>query len=674
MFYSHEVLTSRKYGVATVWLVATLGSKSTLKRVSRKAILDVDVQKACETIIEPEAPMALRLQSNLLYGLARVYSQQCGYVLTDAEAAKNNMKDLFGPVEGSGLEPEGQHKGRADQLVLPDDPNFLLDLNLLPLDLDQGNLGLSAAANESQQYTLSPHSSQLSNHSRHMLPAIDIPGPSSSFQGGPVGGIGGSFSIRGDSGAGRRAPAMLDDDLGFVVDADGTMYFSDVPASQSAGMSDGVNVVLPGSAGSARNGPVNDAQEQDMLDRLDDDGFMPQLDDDLALGLDVQPFARRAEEGLLQHDTTSETAEAPARRRKKAASKILVADTTMELRNADLARWNTDYVANMRDAMRHKYAASAVTIAKENARIWVLGSTDVGLMGQSDVLVHGPLEIFHGAKLLEALTGRNFATGVDKRGRNAADEGDQGQRKRSRGLEPLSDEEGRREFGNDRGYVSMIEDEYTGVEQGRDAPTPLDDRQLSTLLPWNQSTGSRRPTGNFTSASLPGMGPIPSLSRRGSRLVSDSPLVGRGLPGGGLEDLQQGMYSDQAGGADDTMMTGLDHFELYGLAAQVDTQTAAQSQWQRVALDGESLNFLGFVQAAIEEADTARYAAVPGDEDDEVLAGTVEFETLLPLESNTRIVAAQAFLHVLALGTKNMLEVEQSEPFGPIYMRCGITV
>ena len=51
---------------ATVRLVATLGSKSTLKKVSRKAILDVDVQKACETIVTPEAPMALRLQSNLL--------------------------------------------------------------------------------------------------------------------------------------------------------------------------------------------------------------------------------------------------------------------------------------------------------------------------------------------------------------------------------------------------------------------------------------------------------------------------------------------------------------------------------------------------------------------------------------------------------------------------------
>jgi meiotic recombination protein REC8, fungi type len=37
-----------------------------LKKVSRKAIISVNVPKACETIIQPEAPMALRLQSNLL--------------------------------------------------------------------------------------------------------------------------------------------------------------------------------------------------------------------------------------------------------------------------------------------------------------------------------------------------------------------------------------------------------------------------------------------------------------------------------------------------------------------------------------------------------------------------------------------------------------------------------
>jgi hypothetical protein len=47
-------------------LFSTLGAKSSLKRINRKQILDVDVAKACQTIVDPVAPMALRLQSNLL--------------------------------------------------------------------------------------------------------------------------------------------------------------------------------------------------------------------------------------------------------------------------------------------------------------------------------------------------------------------------------------------------------------------------------------------------------------------------------------------------------------------------------------------------------------------------------------------------------------------------------
>ncbi|KAK4569561.1 R8 protein [Recurvomyces mirabilis] len=661
MFYSHEVLTSRKYGVATVWLVATLGSKSTLKRVSRKAILDVDVQRACGTIIEPDAPMALRLQSNLLYGVARVYSQQCGYVLADAETAKNNMRAMCKALQSSGLEPEGQHKGRADQLVLPDDPNFLLDLNLLPLVPDQLNFDLSTNLEDSQRSALSPYNSQLTSDSRQTLPGIEIPGRSSSLMGGPVGGNSGSFSIRGDSGAGRRAPMPLEDDLGFVIDADGTMHFSDAPVRQSAGAI---------SAGSGRRGLDDGGQNQEMPYRPDDDGFMPVLDDDFQLGPNVQPFSHRTNEQSREQEVSSETvtAVAPARHRRRPEAKVLMPDLTMELRNGDLASWNTDYIVNMHDAMRQKHAARALVLAKENAKVWVLGAADFGAFSQSDMLMRGPLGMFSGAKLLEALTGFDLLGVGGKRGRDPQDEGDQGVRKRSRGQEPSSDEQGRGIFFNDDGYVPMIGDDYTGVEQGREAPTPLDDRQISSLFPWNQSTGSRRPTGHLTSVSLAGPGQAGGLSRRGSKLLSASPLMGRGPPGAALEDLQQALYSDQAGG-EDVIMTGLDDFELYGPAAQVDTQTAAQSQWQRSILDGESVNFLGFVQAAIVEADNDRDAASPGDEEDEVLKGSVDFETLLPPESNTRIVAAQGLLHVLALGTKNLLQVEQHEAFGAIIMR-----
>jgi len=98
--------------------------------VTRKAILDVDVKKACKTIMEPEAPLALRLQGSLLlvllsmsffshaggtcgqmltlhsYGVSRVHYQQWEYLLSDAQAAQNNMRTLLRAVRNNELDPE----------------------------------------------------------------------------------------------------------------------------------------------------------------------------------------------------------------------------------------------------------------------------------------------------------------------------------------------------------------------------------------------------------------------------------------------------------------------------------------------------------------------------------------------------------------------------------------
>lgn len=333
----------------------------------------------------------------------------------------------------------------------------------------------------------------------------------------------------------------------------------------------------------------------------------------------------------------------------------------MELRNGDLARWNTDYLANMNEAIKHKQASRMAALAKRNAEYWVLG-TGLGPLAQAD---RGPLDVFQGAKLLEALTGIKLGPSGEKRARDDGDETDNSRRVRSRG-EPSSDEVGRGMMYDD-GYLTMGDDT---VEHGRRAPTPLDDRHMSSAMPWNQSTGSRRPTGQYsvggfpTSVSLGGAGmQLGPTARRGSRLVSASPLMGRGAEVAAVEDLQL------PGSAAELGMTGEDDFELFGPAAQVDTQTAGQSQWQRAALDGESLNFLDFVRAGIEDADQHRQQAPLGDEDDEAITGTVDFEALLPSETNSRVVAAQALLHVLALGTKNLLQVDQPEAFGPITMR-----
>ncbi|KAK5718215.1 R8 protein [Elasticomyces elasticus] len=711
MFYSHEVLTSRKYGVATVWLVATLGSKSTLKKVSRKAILDVDVAKACETIVRPEAPMALRLQSNLLYGVTRVYSQQCGYVLNDAEAAKNSMRDLLRVVRGRGLEVEGGTKGRADQLLLQDDPNFLPDFDLVPIDLNQLELNFNPSVHdESQASILSPYNSQQivnSNGGSQQTPMLNDFGRSSSLVGGPVGG-GGSFGIRGDSGRGGRVGGQSEwlvedgldvDDLGLIVEDDGMGVDPARQSSIHAGRGVGTDVGGSGSRAGGGYGSTAGVQDDGLMAQQDD-GFMPMLDDDQQQPPSNHSTAPNDAGGhVLESHTTTSTASAPmaaTRRRNKPAPKVLVADTAMELRNGDLARWNTNYVSNMQEASRHKFASKAAAIAKENAKLWVMGG--IGGWGQADTIVNGPLGMFSGAKLLEALTGMDLTGTGEKRGRDAitaaADDGEEERaRKRSRVEGELSSDEvgrgGDHQYADD-GYMPQGGEDYSmGIEQGREAPTPLDDRHLSSVFPWNnQSTGgggggSRRPTGIFTSATLPGGVRVvgSGMARRGSRLLSASPLVGRGLLAAagqdGGEDLvfEQNAYSTQGRGAGgDVEMSGLgltdEDFELFGPAAEVDTQTAAQSQWVRTALDTESSNFLGFVQAAIAEADAVREQAGDGDEEDDDAMGTVLFENLLEPARNTCVVAAQGLLHVLALGTKGLLEVGQDEPFTGITLRA----
>ena len=162
-------------------------------------------------------------------------------------------------------------------------------------------------------------------------------------------------------------------------------------------------------------------------------------------------------------------------------------------------------------------------------------------------------------------------------------------------------------------------------------------------------------------ASLPG-----SLDRRASRLTSASPLFGRGTRRPGSLNVSSHHTEDDSLGApfvfDDP---ALEEFQLYGPAATVDTQTAMQSQWVKAALDQESTNFLDFVKAELAATEEAE------DGDDE-LGGTVaqlkkvSFHQLLPPSQHSKIVAAQAFHHVLALATKGLLKVEQEVGYGPI--------
>ncbi len=86
--------------------MATIGRKSNTRKVTRKAIQEVDVEKACGKILDPGAPIALRLQGNLLYGVSRVYNEQCTYMLSDTLKIQGHLNMLFSKFSESHLDPE----------------------------------------------------------------------------------------------------------------------------------------------------------------------------------------------------------------------------------------------------------------------------------------------------------------------------------------------------------------------------------------------------------------------------------------------------------------------------------------------------------------------------------------------------------------------------------------
>lgn len=204
-------------------------------------------------------------------------------------------------------------------------------------------------------------------------------------------------------------------------------------------------------------------------------------------------------------------------------------------------------------------------------------------------------------------------------------------------------------------------------------------------MPWNISSaiGSRQGSiargrgfagsiGGFPSSagapgSLPPVGGAGSLDRRAGRIPSASPLVGRGPQRYSSLEIPPGEDDDELlGGRHIPDDQAVDDFQLYGPAAAVDTQTAGQSQWMRATLNQEANNFLEFVKAEI----TATPAHASDDEDelsgDGLSRSSVSFERLLPPTQHSKIVAAQALHHLLALATKSLITVRQDSPYGSI--------
>ncbi|KZM18792.1 R8 protein [Ascochyta rabiei] len=639
MFYSHEVLTNRKYGVATVWLVATLGSKSSLKRITRKQMLDVNVAKACKTIIDPVAPMALRLQGSLLYGVSRVYLQQCGYVLSDAQTAHNTMTLMLRTVKNYALDPEAG-RARPEQLVLQDDPSFLPEFAFPPAELLADlNIGFNLEFPRSgESQSLTPFGSRQSSQSSHVA-GFGLVLPSSSPN------RPGHYRLENDDGRPNVDDILQLDEPDFTFGEDGNII-QFTPSQPALATPAVAGATMHSDAGASARVRWEHEEGQQAGDQV---LVGDQVDVDFPIYGDDLPDVEATSSAVAQHQEVVESSSSVAApmHRKKRAAPTLPQDRRMELRNAEILSWNSNYLSNMKEAARSKVQHRILQQAKKNAEHYVWGA-GIGGLGRDEFGAQGPLGRFMGDNLFELFTGmsrnpkltpkRDRDSGIDEATQQEA------HRKRQKIAEP--EEIGRAQ--DDEGFFMLGGDE--DVELPREAASALDDEQIFSAMPWNISASKRGSSAIPLSARVTMMSEQGRQgSRAGSRMVSASPLLRRSTGQPSDFEALQSLDSDALGGDDFAFAAPTsDPAEVEGT-----TQPSARV---REALSAEGENFFTFVADAITEKRDRVHDGIE----------TITFEQLLPPPETGKMIACQGFLMLLFLGTKGMLDVQQSAAFGDI--------
>ncbi|KAI1501625.1 Rec8 like protein-domain-containing protein [Biscogniauxia marginata] len=665
MFYSHEILTSRQYGVATIWLVATIGNRTNAKKVTRKAIQEVDVEKACGKILEPGAPIALRLQGNLLFGVSKVYNQQCAYMLTDAKKIQNHINMFFGRFSGNQLDPDAGF-ARPENLVIMNDPDFVPDMQLPKLDYDEI---MAAQASQKTSSQMSPlRSSQLS-------------GSGSSGKGFPIqldlgrsdssGPRGSPFGLEGLSPAQKAGNEQLlftqeddfpdvgdwgleIDEFGDIIETADPAIVQDEPELPPLPRIGGEDYALESGEQNSENNKVD--EQGDLI--MAQEEPMPE----------AEPFPEHQDHAAFQNDERP----VPARRRRRA--RALQADEETQLSRNLMRDWQDEYRENCVTGRRRSITA---TQAKRNAMLLTFGlglgniGKNIGIPG----MVHPLALVYSGDSLFTTITGLEIPQTRRGRRRSASeaieDDMEQENRRVRPRLEDKNVQQQGRNLGRDDPFAGQIPSEV-----GREAEPPMSEGHHSSAMPWNRGSSA------MPGSSIRGG---PGSAQKGR--VLSSPHHNRGdfqdiirfsddMPIGGFGSDQDGFDLGAGLGSHNSSFDGL----LAPMPEGVITgdggkkpNTQEQNEYLRLMLDREGQNFLSFIEEMVRGDNGERRQ----DDDFAMNRKWVGFDDLFVPSETTRTTAAQAFYHTLCLTTKGKMYVEQEgadyKPFGSIWIGAKVT-
>jgi len=126
MFYS-ETLLQKNGPLARIWLSASMERK-----LPKTSVLQQNVADGVEEIIKPShAPFALRLSSQLLLGVVRIYQRKTRYLLDDCNEAMMKIKMAFRSSGNNDMAANMQVSNR-EALLLPDRITQYDNLDLPP--------------------------------------------------------------------------------------------------------------------------------------------------------------------------------------------------------------------------------------------------------------------------------------------------------------------------------------------------------------------------------------------------------------------------------------------------------------------------------------------------------------------------------------------------------------
>lgn len=581
---------------------------------------------------------------------------------------------------------------------------------------------------------LSMRSRSGSVSSMHTPSALGIHILSSSNGGGvyqlPDNPFGGSSAQKPFNGAfNNDEEILLMDDNFFDYDADGNMH-DILPGERAAS---GVGNLVPRShlnsdlASERVRKEHEDGRALQILD-MDGDFNMNLGNDDYdlpllpdaeplpmmsgALGVGDRPLHLNDEDRVLSaaEVPSSDAVEAQQKRKRKRPAKktkVINVDQSTMFKNGDLIAWDKRYLDSMDAKIRTQQHQKVVKNSKKTALHFVYGAglNGVGQGIGSERLAH-PLAMFSGAALLGKIIGVPVpAPGAVERGTKRKDTSSADEQ--SPPKRPALEDEVGRGFGEDN-FIQFNDDHDPSMEAGRDALSALPDYP-SSAMPWNKSASLLSHRQNLSSrpGSLAGrrLTPASPLGGRGSVLPND--LIGEedemimyGRSDSIVPEQQEFGYGGENGAVNSSQNgvggAGSPDLELFGAAAAVDTQTAGDSQWVRTVLDRESNNFFEYVKNTINEefgteddididelsddfnhnGDSGSRTKNKGKGKEKELKRSVSFEGLFIPNSNSHIVAAQAFYHILTLATKGRIWVRQEngegqadfEPFGKIWI------